>query len=105
MKWSRQLQSQTFKYVDVCSLYPYVNSRSVYTSGQPDLILIATEQQTQSIARKEKARDNSNSANEKQPQTSCFDEDANVAQGKAVEFKPLDRVDRILTMPTGSYWQ
>ena len=25
MKWSRQLQSQTFKYVDVCSLYPYVN--------------------------------------------------------------------------------
>ena len=100
MKWSRQLQSQTFKYVDVCSLYPYVNSRSVYPSGHPDLILIATEQQQQSIARKEKARNNSNSANEKPPQTSCFDEDVNVAQGKAVEFKFLDRVDRILTMPS-----
>ena len=100
MKWSRQLQSQTFKYVDVCSLYPYVISRSVYPSGHPDLILIATEQQQQSIARKEKARNNSNSANEKPPQTSCFDEDVNVAQGKAVEFKFLDRVDRIVTMPS-----
>ena len=86
MKWSRQLQSQTFKYFDVCSLYPYVISRSVYPSGHPDLILIATEQQQQSIARKEKARNNSNSAKEKPPQTSCFDEDVNVAQGKAVEF-------------------
>ena len=100
MKWSRQLQSQTFKYVDVCSLYPYVNSRSVYASGHPDLILIATEQQQQSIVREEKARNNSNSANEKPPQTSCFDEDVNIAQSKAVEFKFLDRVDRILTMPS-----
>ena len=100
MKWSRQLQSQTFKNIDVCSLYPYVNSRSVYPSGHPDLILIATEQQQQLIARKEKARNNSNSANEKPPQASCFDEDANVTQREAVEFKFLDRVDWILTMPS-----
>ena len=45
--WSRKAECQEFKYVDVCSLYPYVNARSVSPLGHPDLILVATEQQNQ----------------------------------------------------------
>ena len=47
MHWSRKVESQEFKFVDVCSLYPYVNAPSVYPLGHPDLILVATEQQNQ----------------------------------------------------------
>ena len=49
MHWSRKAESQEFKYVDVCSLYPYVKARSVYLLGHPDLILVATEKQNQHI--------------------------------------------------------
>ena len=97
-KWSRQLHRQTFKYVDVCSLYPYVSSRSVQPSGHRDLIMIATEQQPQSFTKEDMARFNKNSASEMPPQTSDVDEVANVLHGRGVEIKWLDRVDRILTI-------
>ena len=100
LKWSRQLQSQTLKYVDVCSLYPYVNSKSVYPSGHPDLILIATEQQQQSFPKKDMSRCSKSSATEKPSQTSCVDDVANIVQDRAVEIKFLDRVDRILAIPS-----
>ena len=29
MHWSRKVESQEFNYVDFCSLYPYVNARSL----------------------------------------------------------------------------
>ena len=52
--WSRKAESQEFKFVDVCSLYPYVNARSVYLLGHPDLILVATEQENQQSKKSDK---------------------------------------------------
>ena len=46
-KWSRTLENESFCYVDVCSLYPYVNSRCLYPFGHPDEIYLATEQRCQ----------------------------------------------------------
>ena len=46
-KWSRTLENESFCYVDVCSLYPYVNSRYLYPFGHPDEIYLATEQRCQ----------------------------------------------------------
>ena len=60
--------------------------------------MTATEQQQRSFSKKDMARFNKNSATEMQPQTSYVDEVANVVQGRAVEIKFLDRVDRILTI-------
>ena len=39
--WHKSCNSQSFKYVDVCSLYPYVNSFCQYPVGHPDKILVA----------------------------------------------------------------
>ena len=46
-EWSRTLENESFCYVDVCSLYPYVNSRCLYPFGHPDEIYLATEQRCQ----------------------------------------------------------
>ena len=54
MQWSRKAESQVFKYVDVCSLYPHVDARLVYPLGHPDLILVTTEQQNQHSKKSDK---------------------------------------------------
>ena len=53
-QWSRTLETESFCYVDVCSLYPYVNSRSLYPRGHPDEIYLATEQHCQNLHRDNK---------------------------------------------------
>ena len=39
--WSKTSKGETFRYVDVCSLYPFVNSRSLYPLGHPDVISVS----------------------------------------------------------------
>ena len=40
-RWTKERKNQKFCYVDICSLYPYVNSKCIYPVGHPDKILIA----------------------------------------------------------------
>ena len=39
--WHKNCGSQKFHYIDICSLYPYVNSTCGYPVGHPDEVLIA----------------------------------------------------------------
>ena len=39
--WHKNCLNQKFHYIDVCSLYPYVNSTCDYPVGHPDEVLIA----------------------------------------------------------------
>ena len=40
-RWHKQDKSSEFHYVDICSLYPYVNSTCQYPVGHPDEVLVA----------------------------------------------------------------
>ena len=63
--WHKGESKFNLKYVDVCSLYPYVNAHSFYPVGHPDQVLVAPifnddpEHYLCSKNRKLKALDNS----------------------------------------------
>ena len=40
-RWRRTREFENFRYVDICSLYPYVNANCLYPVGHPDRVLVA----------------------------------------------------------------
>ena len=40
-RWRRTCEFENFQYVDICSLYPYVNTNCLYPVGHPDRVLVA----------------------------------------------------------------
>ena len=40
-RWHKKNCNQKFRYVDICSLYPYVNASCPYPVGHPDFVLVA----------------------------------------------------------------
>ena len=94
-QWSRKTESQTFCYVDVCSLYPYVNSRCLYPVGHPDQIFIATEQRQFTTHFRDKYESKSqNTVGEFSTSEFCS---ANITNDVA-EIVFLEREDRILNI-------
>ena len=93
MQWSRKVETKLFNYVDVCSLYPFVNSRSVYPLGHPDLILVATEQQQNPS--KVALKRNSVS----QPFAAAKFSNSQSSSDKKIDIKFMDREHRCLKKP------